>query len=94
MKCSISHVLDSLVGSTSIACETNHDNRSLENLKELENVSNWLIERLEDNADWYGDHRGSANHIAVKTYEIIEKVNYVTNELMEMKKEKDKVESE
>lgn len=94
MKYSISDVLDKMVGSTSVACETNHDNHSLENLKELENVANWIVERLEDNADWYGDYRASANRIAIKTYEIIEKVNYVTNELMEMKKEKDKVESE
>ena len=46
------------------------------------------IERLENNADWYGDYRCSANDIAIRTYEIIEKVNYVTSELIEIKKDK------
>ena len=88
MECYIGDILDKIVGSTSIACETNHDKQSMENLSEVEAVATWLIERLENNADWYGDYRASANHIAIKTYEIIEKVNYVTNELIQMKKEK------
>lgn len=85
----ISDILDKIVGSTSVACETNHDNQSMENLKEVEAIANWLIERLENNADWYGDYRCSANDIAIKTYEIIDKINCVTNELMEIKKDRD-----
>lgn len=85
----IGDILDKIVGSTSIACETNHDKQSMENLSEVEAVANWLIERLENNADWYGDYRCSANDIAIRTYEIIEKINYVTNELMEIKKDRD-----
>lgn len=85
----ISDILDKIVGSTSVACETNHDNQSMENLKEVEAVANWLIERLENNANWYGDYRCSANDIAIRTYEIIEKINYVTSELMEIKKDRD-----
>lgn len=85
----IGDILDKIVGSTSIACETNHDKQSMENLSEVEAVANWLIERLENNADWYGDYRFSANDIAIRTYEIIEKVNYVTSELIEIKKYKD-----
>lgn len=85
----IGDILDKIVGSTSIACETNHDKQSMENLSEVEAVANWLIERLENNADWYGDYRCSANDIAIRTYEIIEKINHVTNELMEIKKDRD-----
>ena len=85
----IGDTLDKIVGSTSIACETNHDKQSMENLSEVEAVANWLIERLENNADWYGDYRCSANDIAIRTYEIIEKVNCVTSKLMEIKKDRD-----
>ena len=85
----IGDILDKIIGDTSVACETNHDNQSMENLKEVEAVANWLIERLENNAKWYGDYRCSANDIAIRTYEIIEKVNYVTSELIEIKKYKD-----
>ena len=85
----ISDILDKIVGSTSVACETNHDNQSMENLEEVEAIANWLIERLENNADWYGDYRCSANDIAIRTYEIIEKVNCVTSGLMEIKKDRD-----
>ena len=85
----IGDILDKIVGSTSIACETNHDKQSMENLSEVEAVANWPIERLENNADWYGDYRCSANDIAIRTYEIIEKVNCVTSKLMEIKKDRD-----
>lgn len=85
----IGDILDKIVGSTSVACETNHDSQSMENLEEVEAIANWLIERLENNADWYGDYRGSANDIAIRTYEIIEKINHVTNELIEIKKDRD-----
>ena len=85
----IGDILDKIVGSTSVSCETNHDNQSIESLQEVEAVANWLIERLKDNVDWYGDYRCSANDIAIRTYEIIEKINYVTNELMEIKKDRD-----
>ena len=85
----ISDILDKIVGSTSVACETNHDSQSMENLEEVEAIANWLIERLENNADWYGDYRCSANDIAIRTYEIIEKVNCVTSGLMEVKKDRD-----
>lgn len=85
----IGDILDKVVGDTSVACETNHDNQSMENLTEVEAIANWLIERLENNADWYGDYRCSANDIAIRTYEIIEKVNCVTSGLMEIKKDRD-----
>ena len=86
----IGDILDKIIGDTSVACETNHDNQSMENLKEIEAITNWLIERLENNADWYGDYRCSANDIAIRTYEIIEKINYITNKLIEIKKDKDR----
>lgn len=86
----IGDILDKIIGDTSVACETNHDNQSMENLKEIEAITNWLIERLENNAKWYGDYRCSANDTAIRTYEIIEKVNCVTSELIEIKKDKDR----
>ncbi len=86
----IGDILDKIVGDTSVACETNHDNQSMENLTEVDAVANWLVKRLKNNANWYGDYRCSANDIAIRTYEIIEKVNCVTSELIEIKKDKDR----
>ena len=86
----VTDILDKIVGSTSVACETNHDNQSIENLQEIELVANWLLERLTDNAKWYGDYRGSANDVAIRTYEIIEYINNSINDLMVAKEEKDK----
>ena len=37
----IGDILDKIVGSTSVACETNHDSQSMENLSEVEAVANW-----------------------------------------------------
>lgn len=90
MEYSIEDILDKIIGSTSVACETTHDNRSIENLEEVEAIADWLIERLQDNVKWYKDYRASANNIALKTYEIIEKLNCVTNDLMEHKENIDK----
>ena len=86
----ISDILDKIVGSTSVACETNHDNQSIENLKEVELVVKWLLERLQNNAKWYGDYRASANDVAIRTYEIIEYMNSSINDLMVTKEEIDK----
>lgn len=89
MEYSIEDILDKIIGSTSAACETRHDNRSIENLEEIEAIADWLIERLQDNVKWYKDYRASANNIAIKTYKIIERINYITNVFMEIKREKD-----
>lgn len=86
----ISDILDKLVGSTSVHCETNHDNQSIENLQEIELIANWLMKRLHENSKWYGDYRASANDVAIRTYEIIEYINNSINDLMIIKKEKDK----
>lgn len=86
----ISDILDKIVGSTSVACETNHDNQSIENLQEVELVAKWLLERLQDNIKWYGDYRASANDVAIKTYEIIEYMNSSINDMMVAKEEIDK----
>lgn len=86
----IGDILDKIVGSTSVSCETNHDNESIENLQEIELIAEWLLERLEANTLWYGDYRASANDIAIRTYEIIEKINNITKKLMVKKQEIDK----
>ena len=86
----ISDILDKIVGSTSVTCETNHDSQSIANLQEVELVVDWLLDRLYDNARWYGDYRASANDVAIKTYEIIEKIHSSVDDLMVMKEETDK----
>lgn len=86
----ISDILDKLVGSTSVACETNHDNQSIENLQEVELVAKWLLERLQDNIKWYDDYRASANDVAIRTYEIIEYMNSSINDMIVAKEEIDK----
>lgn len=86
----ISDILDKIVGSTSVDCETYHDKQSIANLQEVELVADWLIERLHNNARWYGDHRASANDVAIRTYEIIEKLHNSIDDLMVMREEKEK----
>lgn len=86
----ISDILDKIIGSTSIHCETNHDNQSIENLQEVELVAKWLLERLQDNIKWYGDYRASANDVAIRTYEIIEYMNNSINDMIVAKEEIDK----
>ena len=86
----ISDILDKIIGSTSINCETNHDNQSIENLQEVELVAKWLLERLQNNIKWYGDYRASANDVAIRTYEIIEYMNSSINDMIVAKEEIDK----
>lgn len=86
----ISDILDKIIGITSIRCETNHDNQSIENLQEVELVAKWLLERLQDNIKWYGDYRASANDVAIRTYEIIEYMNNSINDMIVAKEEIDK----
>lgn len=68
---SISEILDKLVGSTSVWCETNHDNESLENLEILEEVACWLEERITDNLKCETRSEHSAQKIVKRTKDLI-----------------------
>lgn len=67
----ISEILDKLVGSTSVWCETNHDNESLENLEILEEVACWLEERITDNLKYEIRSEYSAQKIVKRTKDLI-----------------------
>lgn len=68
---SISEILDKLVGSTSVWCETNHDNESIENLETLEEVACWLEERITDNLKYEARSEYSAQKIVKRTKDLI-----------------------
>lgn len=67
----ISEILDKLVGSTSIWCETNHDNESMENLDVIEEVASWLYERITDNLKYETRSEYSAQRIVKRTKDLI-----------------------
>ena len=68
---SISEILDKLVGSTSVWCETTHDNESLDNLDILEEVAYWLYERITDNLKYSSRSEYSAQKIVKRTKDLI-----------------------
>lgn len=67
----ISEILDRLVGSTSVWCETNHDNESLKNLDTLEEIAYWLEERITDNLKYSTRSEHSAQAIVKRTKDLI-----------------------
>ena len=71
MKMDISEILDKLVGSTSIWCETNHDNESMENLDVIEEIASWLYERITDNLKYETRSEYSAQRIVKRTKDLI-----------------------
>jgi len=68
---SISEILDKLVGSTSVWCETNHDNESIKNLDTLEEIACWLEERITDNLEYSSRNEYSAQMIVKRTKDLI-----------------------
>ena len=68
---SISEILDKLVGNTSVWCETNHDNESIDNLDTLEEIACWLDERITDNLKYCLRSEYSAQKIVKRTKELI-----------------------
>ena len=68
---SISEILDKLVGSTSVWCETNHDNESLTNLETLEEIACWLDERICENLAYSTRSEYSAQKIVKRTKDLI-----------------------
>ena len=67
----ISEILDRLVGSTSVWCETNHDNESIKNLDTLEEIACWLEERITDNLEYETREEFSAQKIVKRTKDLI-----------------------
>ena len=68
----LEQILDSLIGHTGINCETNYDNESYGNLETLNDIAIYIMEKLYNNAKWYGDYRASADMIAKKSINIAE----------------------
>ena len=68
----LEQILDSLIGHTGINCETRYDDESYGNLETLNDIAIYIMEKLYDNAKWYGDYRTSANMIANKSINIAE----------------------
>lgn len=68
---SISEILDRLVGSTSVWCETNHDNESMNNLETLEEIAYWLCNRINDNLEYSSRNEYSAKMLVKRTKDLI-----------------------
>lgn len=79
----LNELLDMLIGHTDIACETNYDNESKNNLETLERVGLYVLDALYNNAKWNNDYRGSANCIAKKSIEIAKEYNRYIDSLLE-----------
>ena len=74
-----------MVGHTDIYCETNHDKESYNNLENLNDVVIYLMRQLYDNAQYYGDYRGSADNIAIKSISIAENIREWCNDIIRCK---------
>ena len=66
----LNELLNMLIGHTDIACETNYDKESKDNLDILETVGYYVLDALYNNAEYNNDYRGSANCIAKKSIEL------------------------
>jgi len=66
-----SEILDRLVGSTSVWCETNHDNESMNNLETLEEIAYWLCNRINDNLKYSSRNEYSAKMLVKRTKDLI-----------------------
>lgn len=86
---SIYEIIDFLVGSVDVYCETNHDKESYNNLEKLNDVVIYLMRYLYDNAQYYGDYRGSANAIAIKSISITENIKEWCNDIIRYKENGD-----
>lgn len=80
---SLYELLDKLVGHTDIACETNYDDESSDNLDILEQIGSYVIDKLYSNAKWSNDYRASANHIAKKSIRIAKDYKEYIDSLLE-----------
>ena len=81
----LEQILDSLIGHTGINCETRYDDESYGNLDTLDDVAIYIMSKLYDNAEWYGDYRASADMIAKKSINIAENLKVWCDDIIRMK---------
>lgn len=81
----LEQILDSLIGHTGINCETRYDDESYGNLETLNDIAIYIMNKLYDNAEWYGDYRASANMIANKSIVIAENLKVWCDDIIRMK---------
>ena len=83
----LEQILDSLIGHTGIACETRYDDESYANLETLNDIAIYIMNKLYDNAKWYGDYRASADMIAKKSINITENLKEWCEDIIRNKKD-------
>ena len=81
----LEQILDSLIGHTGINCETRYDDESYANLETLNDIAIYIMDKLYDNAKWYGDYRASANMIAEKSINIAENLKEWCDDIIRKK---------
>lgn len=81
----LEQILDSLIGHTGINCETRYDDESHGNLETLNDIAIYIMQKLYDNAKWYGDYRASADMIANKSIVIAENLKEWCDDIIRMK---------
>ena len=81
----LEQILDSLIGHTWINCETRYDDESYANLDTLNDIAIYIMNKLYDNAKWYGDYRASANMIAKKSINITENLKVWCDDIIRKK---------
>lgn len=84
----LEQILDSLIGHVDINCESYYDDESYANLETLNAIAIYIMEKLYNNAKWYGDYRASADMIANKSIIIAENLKEWCDDIIR-KKEKD-----
>ena len=83
----LEQILDSLIGHTGIACESRYDDESYANLETLNDIAIYIMNKLYDNAKWYGDYRASADMIAKKSINITENLKEWCEDIIRNKKD-------
>lgn len=67
-------MLEKLFGNISPVCETNEDNKRLENLKLYKKATSFFIDELIESAKWKNDYRYSAKLIGEETYDFLKSI--------------------
>lgn len=74
IKYNLREIFDLFIGHTDIACDSRYDDESYCNLENLNDIAIYIMKKLNDNAEWYGDYRASANMLAEKSIYIAENI--------------------
>ena len=78
-------IVDFIIGHTDIACETYYDDKSYENLEYLNDIAIYIMRKLYDNAEWFGDYRASASMLADKSIRIAENIKEWCDDIISKK---------